>query len=227
MHNFFCSDIPARGECAVLPEAEETHLFRTLRGSCGDHVMLMDGKGRSAEAEILPEKRLKVLRVEQAEAVKPELHLFTAAPRRNKLDSILKQAAELGVRSIHLVKCEYSVAEPENQERMNALLQEACKQSRNPFLPELQLSLSLQEALVLVKKNGWTGFFGDVDNGAPQKEKQAAHAAFFVGPEGGFSETETALLKQELTGLNLGPYILRMETAAVAGIAVLRRICHA
>ena len=47
--------------------------------------------------------------------------------------------------------------------------------------------------------------------------------ALLIGPEGGFSELEiTQAMQQSFTGLQLGPRILRTETAALAALSVLQ-----
>ena len=227
MHAFYCQNLGIAGEVVTLDRAESDHLFKTLRGRLGDQVMLLDGKGKTAMAEILAEKELKILDVKIHNAPKGRIFLFVAAPRKQKLDQLLKQATELGVRAIGIMHCDYSVALPEGSSRWEMILLEACKQSNNPFIPEILPVMKFQEALDFVKANSLAGIFGDVEDNQNLIENLGQDVAFFVGPEGGFSEKELTLMRENsFAGLNLGPYILRLETAAICGVAVIRKMLN-
>ena len=82
------------------------------------------------------------------------------------------------------------------------------------------------EALEEIRERKIQAFFGAVDAGkaSPREETAGGDFAWLVGPEGGFTpEEEQAFLAAGVRGLNLGPYVLRLETAAVCGLAVLRQ----
>lgn len=81
------------------------------------------------------ERCIELLETERCPEPEKKLHLFCAVPRKAKFDVLLKQAAELGVWSVRLIECARSVAKPEGSDRWQLLLQEGCKQSKNPFLP--------------------------------------------------------------------------------------------
>ena len=166
-----------------------------------------------------------LLTVSREQVPEPEtgLLLYTAVPRKAKFNTLLKQAAELGVREIRLLLCERSVAAPEGSDRWETLLQEGCKQSGNPFLPKIAPPVKLAAALA---EFSGTGYFGAVENpGAEAPRPAAGNVAWFVGPEGGFTAAEEeAMARANIHALNLGPYVLRLETAAVCGLAVLRRM---
>ena len=226
MHAFYCKNLADKGEIISLERTESDHLFKTLRGRVGDQVMLLDGCGKTAIAEIVANKELKICDVTLHKAPECQIFLFVAAPRKQKLDQVLKQATELGVSAICIMHCDYSVALPEGSSRWDAILLEACKQSNNPFIPEILPVMKFQEALEYIEKNSIAGIFGDVeDNHEKLLCSDSKKIAFFVGPEGGFSDKELAAMREKSFGaLNLGPYILRLETAAVCGVAVIRKI---
>ena len=124
--------------------------------------MLLDGNGTTAIAEIMEKRELKILTVTLHEKPSKDIFLFIAAPRKQKLDQIFKQATELGVTAIAIIRCEYSVALPEGSSRWDAMLLEACKQSNNPFLPQVLPVMKFQEAIDFVEKNSMLGVFGDM-----------------------------------------------------------------
>lgn len=225
MHAFFCNHIGDEGSLAALDRREADHLFKTLRGAAGDTVGLLDGRGTWALGQIEPGKVIRVMQKTVTPEPAQKIHLVCAAPRRAKLDLLLKQAAELGVWAIHIVKCERSVAEPDNVERQQSLLLEACKQSNNPFVPQLLSAVKFADKLTELTRQNITVIYGSVSNQEFIMPKSVKEVAWLVGPEGGFTPGEEQLIKDHHgRGLNLGPYILRLETAAVAGVAVLRKL---
>ena len=226
MRTFFCETIPAPGEAAELEKSEFDHLFRTLRAAPGDEVALFDGCGLVAVARVEPRRTLVIQERRREPEPARRLHLYCAVPRRAKFDVLLMQAAELGVWSIRLLHCERSVAQPEGSGRWETLLREGCKQSKNPFLPRILPMVKPSEALEEIRARKIQAFFGAVDAGkaSPREETAGGDFAWLVGPEGGFTpEEEQAFLAAGVRGLNLGPYVLRLETAAVCGLAVLRQ----
>lgn len=226
MHTFFCDAFGGAGTHPVLEARERDHLFKTLRARPGEELRLFDGRGGIARARVLPGRELEILTAERCVPPARNLLLYTAVPRRAKFDVLLKQAAELGVGAIQPVECERSVAQPEGSSRWTTLLQEGCKQSGNPFLPEIRAPLTLGEAVARLRSEGVAMFFGAVARtGEPSAPPPpAGDLAWFVGPEGGFTGGEERMLRGAgVRGLHLGPYILRLETAAVCGLAVLRQ----
>lgn len=225
MRAFFYTNEAEIGDCVFLAKEEHNHLFKILRGRAGETLLLLDGRGKKMTAEIQADKSLKILAAEQCQEQKQKIYIFTAAPRKQKLDVLLKQCCELGAAGICIMQCDYSVANPDNMNRFNDLLVEGCKQSNNPFLPEIIGPLKFKQAMELVKEKNMLGVFGAVREKEGEKErmKNAETIAFFVGPEGGFSPAEIDLIEQEnFIGISLSPYILRLETAVAGAIPLLR-----
>jgi len=227
MHAFRFDDLASTGpgSSICLDSREEAHLFRILRARPGETVALMDGHGMTGTAVVEADRRL---RLESKRAIPPparRLHLYFAPPKKQKLDALLKQAVELGVFELVPVLCERSVVQPGESSvagRWMDLLFEACKQSGNPFLPAVAVPMPFASALararescgVLVVGSNRTGVFPDIGD--------TADVAFFVGPEGGFTDAETdAMFAAGAVPLRIGDWTLRVETAAVAGLGVL------
>ncbi len=227
MHAFRFDDLASTepGSFFCLDSREEAHLFRILRARPGETVALLDGHGTVGTAVVGSAHRLCL---ESKRTVLPparRLHLYFAPPKKQKLDALLKQAVELGVFELVPMLCERSVVQPgENSVagRWMDLLFEACKQSGNPFLPEVVAPMPFAAALAraretcgaLVVGSNRTGLFPDLGT--------TSDAAFFVGPEGGFTAAETdAMFAAGAIPLRIGDWTLRVETAAVAGLGVL------
>jgi len=228
MHSFFYNGLKTvrPGDSVSLDHDEEKHLFRILRAADGDRVMLLDGHGETAEAEVSG-KRLLILSRKTDPVPAFRLHLYLAPPRRQKMDQLLKQAAELGVFRIVTFFSERSVALPAGdnaRNRQETLLTEACKQSGNPFLPVCDGPVKFADAVTDARNGCPLCFFGAPAEsaGSVRLENLTGDCAFFVGPEGGFTEAEESRMRESgFHPLRIGRHILRVETACVAGLAVL------
>ena len=227
MHAFRFDDLASTGPGSFfrLDSREEAHLFRILRARPGETVAVLDGHGTLGTAIVGADRQLRLESKRTAPPPARRLHLYFAPPKKQKLDALLKQAVELGVYALVPVLCERSVVQPgENSVagRWMDLLFEACKQSGNPFLPEVAnpmpfaaaLAHALETCGVLITGSNRTGVFPEL--GA------ASDVAFFVGPEGGFTDAETeAMFAAGAVPLRIGGWTLRVETAAIAGLGVL------
>ncbi len=224
MHAFWAENIGEAGTEVLLEKAEREHLFKTLRAVPGERVRLLDGRGVTAVAMVEDGRILRVL--SHHEAPVPDLRLFLgcAAPRKQKLDVLLKQLSEVGAWSVELMHCARSVAKPEGSDRWQILLREGCKQSGNPFLPSISVAGSLEKLLRSWRERNISAYYGTVVPGGVNPEVPAAgDVGFLVGPEGGFTPEEHEMLEEYgAAGISLGPWILRLETAAVCGLAALR-----
>ena len=212
------------GAEVTLERGEETHLFRILRALPGDEVELLDGRGRIASAEVKPGRLLQIRSIREIAPPPRRIHLYIAPPRRQKMDTILREATELGVWRLVPILCEYRVAEPEASSiatRWNDAMFEACKQSGNPYLPRTVAPLRFADALEECRASCSAVYFGSpTDSGSA--EIPDGDIAWFVGPEGGFTEEEEGQMRGVgFHAFHFGNWTLRVETAAVCGIAIL------
>lgn len=236
MRLFYLEHIPNIGSCAELERRDHKHLFRTLRAKIGERVELIDGKGTTAESTIEPGDLLRIVSRITAEAPTVKIRLAVAVPRRQKMDQLLRQCTEIGVSEIVPLIAERSVSVPdksEGDERWQTLLIESCKQSRNPFMPEVTAPLSLKDFLNL-RNPEEPAFFGHPPEDPAAHpiypasfEKTVSGVWWIVGPEGGFSEPEIQqLIACGVHPVSLSPYVLRVETAAVLGAAwLVQKFC--
>ncbi|MDD3117558.1 MAG: RsmE family RNA methyltransferase [Victivallales bacterium] len=223
MHCFYCRAIGRPGTTVELEERDRKHLFKTLRAAPGEQFELTDGRGTFALATIGSDRIITVLNATTASPPPRRVHLVLAPPKKAKMDLLLKQCAEVGIWSIHLFLSARSVAAPEKEEvleRWQTLLQEGCKQAKNPFLPQLTaLPVSFKTAVDRIKQENWQGFFGSPrGDGVMPDLSRTTDIAWVVGPEGGFTPEEEDYLRQNgIADLRLGRWVLRVETAAIAG----------
>ncbi len=227
MHAFRFDELADVGPDSLirLDPREESHLFKILRARPGDRVRLLDGRGTTGVAVV---GQGRELRLESKESVPPparRLHLYFAPPKKQKLDSLLKQSVELGVDVLVPVLCERSVVQPGESSvggRWTDLLFEACKQSGNPYLPAVCAPVTFADAVARARGTCSALVVGSNRTGIALELGNVPDVAFFVGPEGGFTDAEMdALSAAGAVPLRIGSWTLRVETAAAAGLGVL------
>lgn len=230
VRRFFMDTIPDVGDCRSLRTAEAAHAVRVLRLIPGDRLILLDGNGGRAEAEVQRVSRGRadecVCKVISRENIcPPELRpvLFVAIPRDRQMGLVLRMAVELGVWRIVPLLSQYGVARPDRDTPKNRWVNElipAVKQSGNTFIPQLTAPMEIADALAVAPT---VGIFGAVPaSGTPSAGRSllssvSGEIAVWIGPEGGFSEgEEKALIAGGYFAVSVGPNILRIETAVPA-----------
>jgi 16S rRNA (uracil1498-N3)-methyltransferase len=230
MRCFFCKNL--NDDYAVLSRAEERHLFKVLRTESGKEILLINGSGTLAEGIICTDKRVKITVRHVYDNPAIRIHLFTALPRKHRMDTLLAQCTEAGLWALHPIVSERSVVIPRKDnmnEKWNEKIVEACKQAHNPFIPEIYSPVKLNEALTYIKDKNISAYYGStksnddsLDNSANTESKDIA---WIVGPEGGFSKDEIQLLEEnKVKGISLGKWVMRIETAALAGVLLLQKL---
>ena len=214
--------------------AEQAHyLGGVLRLAAGDPVAIfngVDGEYLAHVAEVA--KKKMVLRLEkQTNAVQPppDIDYLFAPLKHSRLDYLVQKATELGARRLRPVITARTIAERVNLERMRSNVIEAVEQCNQVFVPEVLEPVSLNAALL-----NWDSKRALIycDETAAQGDaiavlsKLKVPAAILVGPEGGFTQEERAMLKAlpYVHAIALGPRIMRADTAAVAVLALVQAV---
>lgn len=221
------------GEQIELDTAAAHHLSRVLRAASGDPVILFNGYGGEYRAElVIAGKKVSANIVEHID-VDRESHLhitlLQGISKGERMDFAIQKAVELGVNRIVPVICERTVVNLK-QERGNKKLQHwqgimvnACEQSGRTQLPLLDAPIKLDQLVSL----DLSGLKLTLDPRSTihirEIENNDTRIHLLIGPEGGLSNAEVEqTLGMGFVGVNLGPRILRTETAALATIAALQ-----
>jgi 16S rRNA (uracil1498-N3)-methyltransferase len=228
---FVVPALPAPGDAVRLPPEEASHA-RSRRVARGDRVVLIDGSGREAEAEVLAVLRgaaeVRVLEVRDAPDLPLQIWLAIAGIRGERLSWVAEKAGELGVARLSLVRTERTQvfrAAGAALERVERIVRESAKQSGSARWPACDGPLTLEETLasatgsVRLILDGEGAPFLRALAGAPA----AASVSLLVGPEGGFTNGERDLARSAgWIAAALPAGTLRAETAAIAAIVLAR-----
>jgi 16S rRNA (uracil1498-N3)-methyltransferase len=226
---FFVSGPLAPGPLR-LEGTEAHHLLRVLRIVPGECVILFDGSGIEASAELtrtangaadLEVREICTANTESAAS----LVLAAAVPKGDRFGWLIEKATELGVQRFVPLITERSIVTPGGGKlaKMRRTIVEASKQCGRSRLMKLDAPVPWRDFVVreFAAAGGWVAHpSGDAIETATRSEGGPLVAA--VGPEGGFTAGELELAVQAGAKLvSLGPRILRIETAAVALAAVV------
>ncbi len=222
----FVSTPLVRGVSAPGNEAQAHYLANVMRRSVGDPVLLFNGADGEWAAQISELTRKKVTfephQQTRPQAPEPDAWLCFALLKRTKTDLVVEKATELGVSRIQPVITSRTQADHVNLERLRAIAIEAAEQCERLVVPEIMQPIPLP-ALMAQWPLGRTLFIADERRTAKLLRFSSAPAALLVGPEGGFTDAELVGIgaHPQVTRVSLGAQILRAETAAIAGLALL------
>ncbi|MBN2071554.1 MAG: 16S rRNA (uracil(1498)-N(3))-methyltransferase [Candidatus Krumholzibacteriota bacterium] len=217
----------ARTGNITLTGSEAHHLSRVIRAAKGDIVLLLDGQGSVIEASILSiEDSAVLLGITSTRKVARDGNVDIAISliKTGRMDLAVEKMAELGVRRIIPVVCERTVwkdrggGEDRKRERLLRKAVSACKQSGQPYFPVIENTKRLDE-LIRIMPDYSEIFLADSEGNekpSPAHNSREKGVLGIIGPEGGFSDDERALLVSSgASGISLGSSRLRTETAAI------------
>ena len=214
------------GGVVVLEEEEANHL-RVRRVVGGAQVRLVDGRGGIATARVADEQGVIAARVVATTQVPtpPATELLLAAGDRERFLLAVEKAAELGATRIVPVVTERSqqVAtrfQHVHVEKATRRAREALKQSGAAWMPTVAPPALLADALRQAAPRT-VRLLADADGGPMPALREGDAVLWAVGPEGGFTETESSALRAAgFRPVVLGRVTLRFDTAAVAALAL-------
>ncbi|HEY6532135.1 MAG TPA: RsmE family RNA methyltransferase [Acidimicrobiales bacterium] len=197
-----------------LSSEDHHHLERVRRLRSGDVLSVTDGRGAWRWCRFGPELEPDG-EVRHDPAPEPPITVAFAVVKGERPELVVQKLTELGVDRLVPFVAERSVVrwEPDKADRQTTRLQrvarEAAQQCRRTWWPRID------ELSTFAQVCGLPGAVGADRGGDPPS---LGHPTLLVGPEGGWSPTERAALPA-LVGL--GPTVLRAETAAISGAALL------
>ncbi len=224
----------APGVTLSLPPEQGRYLTGVMRLGPDAEVALFNGRDGEWTARIA-EVGKKAVRLELLSRTRPQtttrpLILAIALIKRARLETVIEKATELGVSAIQPVITRRSNADHTNIERLRLIAQEAAEQTERLDTPDV---------LPVVKLDKWleSEAFSTLIFSDEETTHEAASAtmldglktatpgdrpAILIGPEGGFDATERDGLRgrADVIRVNLGPRILRADTAAISALTL-------
>ena len=234
MHRFYADPSLSDSEWVYLSPEDTRHALTVLRLKTGQEIQVIHHSALW-EAEIVSINaqgiRAKVTRSLLSSEPGIKITLFQGLPKSDKMDWIVQKATELGVNRIIPLVMERSVVKFDSEkdirkvDRWRKIIREACKQSGRCVIPELYDPCSLHQLLdsfTLPELNivPWEEAREYGPRSFYQDHAVAGSLGILIGPEGGISQQEIALLQSAgFVPVTLGKRVLRTETAGLAAVS--------
>ena len=219
------------------------YLAHVLRFKQGTSFTGLDSKGKRYRLYVLKigqeSLTLSVTAIKSSENLSmaeklPVLSLFQAIPKGKVMDRIIRQATEAGISMIIPVISQYTIIDLKSDKTIDNKLQrwrritkEAVQQSGAGLLPYIGEPMKIGNAIDICR--GLKLFFNQYDKDFITLNECLSidihEINLFIGPEGGFSDSEYNLLKKKgFIPINLGKTVLRVDTAALFALAAVKVI---
>jgi len=224
------------GGKAFLNENEIHHLTRVFRAREGDAFEGLDAEGRKYRCELAKEAGkwfgVVLSTLEETSESPLRITLAQALIKKNKFEWVIQKAVELGVAEIIPIiteRTEVRLSGPREEKKLlrwQRIIEESVKQSGRSVIPTLASPVSLDR--LLDQKSGTFSIVMDEAGGADPKSLLREQifplsCLVLIGPEGGWGDCDRRLFSTHCTvSINLGPRILRTETASVVALSLLQ-----
>lgn len=248
MQHFFVEPSQIAGNEIRITGADVGHIRKVLRMKEGEELSVGNGVDDTeyrCQIEYFTEKevvcKIRFIKEEGVE-LPARIYLFQALPKSDKMEMIVQKAVELGVYEIIPVVSKRVVVKLDEKKagsriaRWQAVSEAAAKQSKRAVVPLVHDLMTMQEAVAYAKgmdvkaipyelskgMEATRAWISSAVDAASSAESNAAGIAVFIGPEGGFEESEIELAKGAgITPISLGRRILRTETAGLTVLSIL------
>lgn len=239
----------SEGTAFALDEAQGKYIARVMRLGPGDTVRVFNGRDGEWVCTI-DELTGKTVRLLPTEQTRPQGDLPERAPsllfaplKKSQTNFVVEKATELGVREICPVITARTQTRTVRTDRLSKIALEAAEQTERMDVPRVLEAVALERALEALEPEVAVLFCDEAGNDATQPwggpsgraepmseivtALDASGVAILIGPEGGFSPDEQAMLRtyEGVHAVSLGPRILRAETAAIAALTLWQAIC--
>lgn len=211
-------------EISLLP-SEISHLkaLRILQGRKDYQIEFRDGKGNSYIYHFTSgDKKGFMKECISNSTIDENLIVSMPIPQAGKLEFWLQKGTELGISEFHFINMFHSERKDLNIERCEKILMESSAQCKRHILPRIFTFKSLENYL-----NSYTHskffYLHPYSEKSLNEKSWEQNEVPIIGPEGGFHEKELQLFqKHKILGYSFGQNILRMETAAISILSILK-----
>jgi 16S rRNA (uracil1498-N3)-methyltransferase len=220
----------APGRTAVSDD-QAHYLREVLRASVGDALAIVDGAGSHAACRIVEIGKQSVVLDVDPPMFEPRdtirISLIQAVGKRDKMDSVVRQASELGAAYVIPATTERTIAEGSRRvDRWRSIADDALRVSRGFYRTEVELVTTFADVLARPRSTLPLVLALDAHRSLRQRLAQANpladDAEILIGPEGGLSSEEVAAaVGAGFLDCGLGARTLRTETAGPAALAIV------
>lgn len=232
MYQFFVEPEQIQDKTIVITGGDVNHIKNVLRMQPGDEIAVsngVDGKEyRCGIEEFRDDQVICTLRFVKEDGLElpSRVYLFQGLPKADKMELIIQKAVELGVYQVIPVATKRSVVKLDEKKakgklaRWQAIAEAAAKQSKRRIVPEVAGVMTMREAVDYARNMQVKCIPYELAEGMAHTRQliesiePGQEVAVFIGPEGGFEESEIQLaMEAGIIPVTMGKRILRTETA--------------
>lgn len=242
MYQFFVEPgrININDKTVIIEGADVNHIKNVLRMKVREELNVsngIDGKEYRCAIRSFEEDRIfcDLLFVKEDNVELPcKVYLFQGLPKADKMELIIQKAVELGVFQMIPVATKRCVVKLDEKKaasriaRWQGIAEAAAKQSKRAIVPQVLMVKSFKEALDMAAGMDIKCIpYEMAEDMSKTREllnrvQTGQKIAIFIGPEGGFEETEIEQAKDVgIEPITLGRRILRTETAGMTVLSWL------
>lgn len=236
MAKFFVSKDLIKDDKVFLDGENAKHLINVLRCKIGEEIEISCGDGYDYICKIEEiSKNIAICKIIDCFGNESEpnikITLYQGLPKSEKMELIIQKCVELGIDEIVPVNTDRTIVKLAGKEdkkiaRWNKISESAAKQSRRGKIPTIQPIINFTEAIKQAQNNDLIliPYEKEQEKGIKQviKNFNGKNIAIFIGPEGGFSDSEIKYaIENNLIPITLGKRILRTETSGFITTAIL------
>lgn len=234
MYQFFVEPSQIQDKKIIITGSDVNHIRNVLRMKVGEEIAISNGvdnrEYRCGIEEYTDHEVVCTLRFIKEDAVElpAKIYLFQGLPKADKMELVIQKAVELGVYEVIPVvvkRCVVKLDEKKAEAKVNrwqGIANAAAKQSKRGVIPTVHNVMSMREAIEYARDMDVKlipyELAGDMQHTriVIEAAKESGSIAVFIGPEGGFEESEVqAALEAGIEPITLGRRILRTETAGL------------
>jgi 16S rRNA (uracil1498-N3)-methyltransferase len=226
--------IPLKVNETIKLDREATHhLIHVLRLTVNDSVILFNGRGGEFLGEIVligkNEAQITLKKFNEIEREpSSHIHLLPCIINAQNMDFLIQKAVEIGVSHITPLISERSQFKltkdhiAKRSDHWGKIIVNACEQCGRNQLPQLDAPINMVSVLQQIKEECKLILDPLSSTTFSQIQNRSSSVAILIGPEGGWSGEEIQLAETaSFQRVQLGPRILRTETAAIAIMAMI------
>lgn len=240
MHRFYVEEDQISGDEISISGSDVNHIKNVLRMRENEEIIICNGQGKDFQciiSQISGEEVIGKIQsiVESNTELETKIYLFQGLPKKDKMELIIQKAVELGVYEIipvmtkrTIVKLDEKKKEQKKLERWQNIATSAGKQSARGIIPKVMKPMTYQEALNYAETLDYNIIpYEKADNINNTRDiikgiKSKNSVGIFIGPEGGFEESEIDKAKTiDMKPITLGRRILRTETAGFTIMSII------
>lgn len=240
MYQFFVepAQINVNDKSVIITGPDINHIKNVLRMRVGEEISVSNGQDgceyRCGIIGFTEESVLCELRFVKEDGVElpVKVTLYQGLPKGDKMELIIQKAVELGVYEIVPVASKRCVVKLDERKaeakvaRWQSIAEAAAKQSKRAIVPQIRPVTSFAQAAEEAAEKDVRLIPYELESGMNRTRalmsaiKPGQRVAVFIGPEGGFEESEIAVAQEKgICPITLGRRILRTETAGMTVLA--------